>query len=429
MKIPGVGLSWLKRLKIESLTDLYLCYVAFVLPWQGHKIVRKGITFFHVSNSLLVCGILIALLVRGPRPKWYLAIPMYVYLVGSVLGMFASEAYTMNLYTLSQDLYLYVWFVILCVFLDSNRRVELLVVAWVLASVLVLSTEGFLAEGGGTARVEFSFRNPNRAAAYLTLSFFLLLHPVIPWLVKGVLCALIAVGVAGTGSAAGSLGLYLGAFTFLWCLVYARVPRTARPLLFLGVAILGLTVLAINPTKSSSLPSLLGGVATSAAPRIERSADTREQIWSKGMETFREHPLGIGPASFHKMIDSGVSDDGAIELHSDPVAAIVERGIVGFIGYLMLIAWMAREIFSMLHRSKERREVLWAAALAGASVSYLFYSITHEALHHETFWLMLALIISQVRILGNKERPVDAPAVLYPRRAFGGAMSRTGYST
>ena len=123
MKSIAFGLGWLKRLKIESLTDLYLCYVAFVLPWQGHKIVRKGITVFHVSNSLLVCGIIIALLARGPRPRWYLAIPMYVYLVGSVMGMFASEAYTMNLYTLSPDIYLYVWFVILCVFLNSNLRV------------------------------------------------------------------------------------------------------------------------------------------------------------------------------------------------------------------------------------------------------------------------------------------------------------------
>ena len=345
------------------------------------------------------------------------------------MGMFASEAYTMNLYTLSQDIYLYVWFVILCVFLNSNRRVELLVVAWALAAVLVLSTEGFLTEGGGTARVEFSFRNPNRAAAYLTLTFFMLLHPVVPLLVKGVLCALLAVGVSGTGSAAGSIGLYLGAFTFLWSLLYGYSTRGVRPLLFLGVAVLGLAVLAINPMGSEGLRSLLGDVAPTAAPRIERSADTREQIWSKGMETFREHPMGIGPASFHKQIDSGVSDDGAIELHSDFVAALVERGILGFIGYLMLIAWMAREVFTMLHRSTERREIVWGSALAGASVSYLFYSITHEALHHETFWLMLALIISQVRILGNKQSLVEAPLVIGRRRSFGGALSRARLST
>jgi len=423
------GWSWLKRLKIESLTDLYLCYVAFVLPWQGHKIVRKGITAFHVSNSIFVCVIIIALMARGPRPRWYLALPMYVYLVGSVLGMFASQVYTMNLYTLSQDLYLYVWFIILCAFLNSERRVELLVVAWALAAVLVLSTEGFLAAGGGTSRIEFSFRNPNRAAAYLTLTFFLLLHPVIPLVVKGVLCALVAVGVGATGSAAGSIGLYLGAFTFLWSLLYARSIRGARPLLFFGVAALALLVLVFNPMQHESLPSLLGDVAPTAAPRIERSADTREQIWSKGMESFREHPLGIGPASFHKQIDSGVSDDGAIELHSDFVAALVERGIVGLIGFIMLIAWMAREIFRMLNRSKQWRDVIWAAALAGASVSYLFYSITHEALHHETFWLMLALIISQVRILGAKERSVDEAPQLNSRPAFAGASSRTRYLT
>jgi O-antigen ligase len=308
----------------------------------------------------------------------------------------------MNIYTLTQDAYLYIWFVLLCMLLDSEERVERLVVAWALVLILVLSTEGFLASVQGTQRGEFSFRNPNRASAYLTLSFFLLLHPIVPLPIKAILGVLVYAGVRATGSAAGSIGLTLAVFVFGWSLFYMRSAKVMRPLLLLGVVALGLAVLVINPTKNRDLASVLGSVAPTAADRIERSSETREEIWAKGMESFREHPLGIGPASFHKQIDSGISDDGLIELHSDPVATLVERGLVGFVGYIMLIVLVALEVFKMMHRSSEWKEVIWAAALAGACTVYFFYSITHEALHHETFWLMVALIFSQVRILEGK---------------------------
>jgi hypothetical protein len=395
-----------ERLKIRSATDLYLIFVAVVLPWQNQQVWRKGVTVFHVLNGILVCAMLVAFMVRGPRPRWFLIVPMYVYWFGSFLGMFNSEAYMMNIYTLTQDAYLYVWFVFLCVFLDSEERVERLVVAWVLVLILVLSTEGFLANIQGTQRGEFSFRNPNRASAYLTLTFFLLLHPVVPLPLKAILGLLVFSGVRATGSAAGSIGLTLAMCVFGWSILYMRSARMARPLLLLGIVAMALFVVVMNPTKSSDLPTVLGSLAPTAAGRIERSSETREEIWAKGMESFREHPLGIGPASFHKQVDTGISADGRIELHSDPVATVVERGVVGFMGYILLIVFVGRELFRMMHRSSEWREVIWGAALAGACSVYFFYSITHEALHHETFWLMIALIFSQVRIL-EKKRSLD----------------------
>ena len=400
LRIPRM---W-QPLRISSLTEFYLVFVAVGIPWQSHQILRKGVTAFHVVNAILVCGILVSLLINGPKPKWHLAIPMYVYMLGSVLGMFNSEVYSINIYTLSQDIYLYVWFIVLCVFLNAEHRVELLIVAWALTLILVLGTDGFLPSGHGSQRGEYSFRNPNRAAAYLSFTLFLLLHPVIPLPFKAIACVLVFIGVRATGSAAGSIGVVLAAASFGWSVLYMRSRRSARPLLILGVVSLGLLIVVINPLQNNSLPTLLGSVAPSAAPRIERSADSREEIWTKGMESFEKHPFGIGPASFHKQIDSGVSDDGSIELHSDPVASLVERGVVGFLGYILLILATIREVFRMMHRSEEWRDIVWAAALTGACTVYFFYSITHEALHHETFWLMIALVFSQVRILDEKRK-------------------------
>ena len=395
-------MGWLRRLRIRSAADVYLIFVAAALPWQNHQVMRKGITLFHVINAILLCVILVSLMSRGPKPRWYLVIPVYVYWVGSILGMFSSEVYSINIYTLAQDIYLYVWFVTMCVLLRSDERVDILAIAWALTLVFVLGTEGFIAQGGAIDRGEFSFRNPNRAAAYLTLTFFILLRPAIPLLFKVVLGGLVAIAVGATASAAGTIGLGMGVLVFFYSIVYAKGPRAMRPLLVLGVCGVGLLVAVLNPLANKDLPSALGELAPTAAPRIERSAGTREEIWVKGLESFRKHPLGIGPASFHRQIDSGISDDGSIELHSDFVASLVERGIVGLLGHILLLIWVAREVFRGLTRSYRFRDVIWASALAGATTTYFFYSITHEALHHETFWLLLALIFSHVQIMESR---------------------------
>ena len=123
------------------------------------------------------------------------------------------------------------------------------------------------------------------------------------------------------------------------------------------------------------------------------------------MDSFKEHPMGIGPASFAGQVDTGLGEDGMIELHSDFVATLVERGVIGFAGYMLILLWIAREVFRLLNLasiSTANRDRLWAAALAGAVASYLFYSITHEAMHHDSFWLLLALVFSQVRNLEAK---------------------------
>jgi O-antigen ligase len=128
-------------------------------------------------------------------------------------------------------------------------------------------------------------------------------------------------------------------------------------------------------------------------------------IWGKGLASFKEHPMGIGPASFAGQVDTGLGEDGMIELHSDFVSTLVERGVIGFLGYILIILWIAREVFRMLNlasMSPARRDGVWAAGLAGAVAAYFFYSITHEAMHHDSFWLLLALVFSQVRIMRSK---------------------------
>ena len=401
-----------------------------MIPWQSHQIVRKAVTAFHVINVVIVLVVLVSFLLKRERPRWPFLIPMYVYFVGSVLGMFASEAFAENLYTLAQDIYLYVWFALLCVLLDRKERIALLALTWALMLLVVVSSEGVVPGVTGSNRLEFTFRNPNRAAAYLTFSFFILYHPAIPWLLKLPLAFVTFTAVSTTGSSAGYIGLGMGIAASVGVFLYMSTPRHFRPLYPLGLIALALLAASSTWWVGKDMVSIVEEFTPSGADeRVERSATTRQEIWSVGLETFKEHPLGIGPASFHKQIESGFGSKGTIELHSDFVAALVERGIVGFIGFLLLILWVVVAIIRLLNVTAEhgdRGDKVWSAGISGACAAYYFYSITHEALHHETFWLMLALLVSQLAIMIRQSRERLWMADEEPLEAFEGEAVLAG---
>lgn len=132
---------------------------------------------------------------------------------------------------------------------------------------------------------------------------------------------------------------------------------------------------------------------------MEEGTSDRTEIWMTGLKTFREHPLGIGPASFRWQIEIESRGGEQKGMHSDFVAALVERGILGLLGFLLLLGAVAGTIMKALRlsaREEDRAPGVWAAALAGAFAAYISYGVTHEMLHHETFWLLLALVVGHV---------------------------------
>jgi O-antigen ligase len=391
----------IRRLRITSFVDFYLLFMAFMIPWQTYTFVRRAITAFHVIN---VFFLIVFLLKYFKKLHWFYALPAILYLFGSFLGMFNSEFLSLNIYTIGLDIYLYVWFAVMCVLLNSSRRVECLMVAWAITLILVLGTEG-LGLIGGEKRLEFSFRNPNRAASYFGLSLFFLLHPVIPWIFKSLIGAALLMAISSTGSVAGLLMIPIGVVVFAWAWSYVRAGRALRPLQHLAWGIIVVFCIYANfywiETGTDSTGSIVSTLSPRGGPRMEEGTSDRMEIWSTGIETFREHPFGIGPASFQWQVGVGVDED-TKGMHSDFVASLVERGIVGFLGFMLLLGAVARTVMKMLRlsaRDGDRARGFWAACLAGALAAYVSYGTTHEMLHHETFWLLLALIVSYVGVL------------------------------
>src|SRR5688572_13326723 len=150
---------------------LYCVATAVAIPWQRVNWIQKGVTPFHLLNAALVLLALLPFL-RQKQVKFHFLAPLFIYQLGTVLGMFNSRFFGYNAYTIAQDLYLYIWFILLCVIFRSERNVKFLAVAWVFVSTLVIfwTAESFIFSSGDHSRLEFSFRNPDRKSTRLNSS-------------------------------------------------------------------------------------------------------------------------------------------------------------------------------------------------------------------------------------------------------------------
>ncbi|HEY3248789.1 MAG TPA: O-antigen ligase family protein [bacterium] len=415
-------MTLLRRLRVAQSKHLYFLLIAFLLPIYFIPTFRKGLSWFHVVNVVILAGYLFAFVRQGRVLRFYFLLPMLIYLMGSLLGMFASQAIGINLYTLGQDLYLYLWFVALCVIIESQDDIDYLATAWMFGCVMVLAIGVLRPSGLGIVREEFTFRNPNRAAAYFITTLGMLCAPALSgrrWFRFG-LTVLILWAVWTTGSLASFISIAVGALMGLSAMLYLRrggfwVVRQG------GIMLLAAALVYTSVAFSDVQALLVRGVPQSFG-RAPRSLATRQQIWQEGLETFRKHPLGIGPASFLQTVNIGLGStrgSGALELHSDYIAALVERGVIGLAGFLFFQLLIVREVLRLIRLALQagRRDLhLWAAGLAGVVAAYFTYSITHEALHHDTLWLLLAVIMAQSQILAVQVRAQISARAAAPSR-------------
>ena len=83
------------------------------------------------------------------------------------------------------------------------------------------------------------------------------------------------------------------------------------------------------------------------------------------------------------------------EAHDDYLATLVERGVLGFVGLLLLIGTIiirASNIDPRQMSAEFRRVVPSTAPLIGALVAMAVSAFTHEVLHYRHFWTLLGIL-------------------------------------
>jgi hypothetical protein len=195
-------------------------------------------------------------------------------------------------------------------------------------------------------------------------------------------CLLLSAAATGSMGALLALALGCGVALVLMAFVYrqwnALVGGAFGTALLLGVcAVAVLAAAHFDPALSARIDALF-------FERAERSAESRLALWESGLDLVAAGtPLfGIGPEQYHAL-------EGR-ELHNDLIAFAVERGLLGVLALLVLMAAAARRSLAVA-RAGLARSKRWTLVFPAAVAAICAEAMTHEVFHMRQVWMLLAL--------------------------------------
>jgi O-antigen ligase len=372
---------------------------------------------------------LLALAQRGRRLQVPAPGAIALILAGSVVALALSSQPGIGLLTLLVDAYLLLLFIMITNHLSGargERLLRLILIVWTVAALawaavllagyldlLPKGVEQLLQIRADPQRAAGASRNnPNLAGSYMVTSFFVLLAS--PWPRTRPLRLLAAGWLLWALFVTGSLGALLGfvAGSVAWALgIYLRGGRTVREVQGLaGVAlVLGALGLA-GLVMAAGVPRLgmadvntvseqaKGGVLDDSVGRAGKTFTGRLALWSEAViRTGPRAIVGVGPgeAKSELQISNGSlnPETGTLtthSMHSDFLGFLIERGILGEAGLLLLYAALLRRVWRVLVVGRHRR--IGVAALGVAVVANGAHSFFHETFHFRHTIVLFGLL-------------------------------------
>jgi len=256
-------------------------------------------------------------------------------------------------------------------------------------------------------RAQFTLGDPNVSGNYFLIALFVL--RAMQWPAarrkRWPMCLLLLVGVVFSGSNGAIIGLAVG--TVLAMLMRIRRERGYVPV----VALVSITCLVallaapyVNPTTlrekaADSVPVLRDGIG-----RSNQSSSERQKLWSESTRLWMTGNLaGIGPAE----TESTLLQQNAPyvkEAHNDYFAALVERGLLGAVGLLLLIATIALRVgrpAALGLRPEFAKVAPRPELLVSAAVTMALAALFYETLHFRHLWALLG-VVAAIDIWGRR---------------------------
>lgn len=185
----------------------------------------------------------------------------------------------------------------------------------------------FLGKFNYQGRLQGIFDSPNYLAMYLAPIFIILIANIcsrkVLYLVS---CLLFLATLFFTKSFGALLGILVaGGF---WLVVYLYSQNKRRILLGVIFVVFAL-IMVFGLLKIKSIEGL-------------RSFDARFVIWGQAISVFVQHPLtGIGPGTFEDYFPP-YPKWGVPQPHNIFLAFLIQTGLIGFIGFVLILAWFFR---------------------------------------------------------------------------------------
>ena len=286
--------------------------------------------------------------------------------------------------------------------------------AWSWFAYLIGFTPSAGSSGKDGVRASYTFGDPNLAGNYLVMSLFVMAacqRPRTPW-VRHAGYLVVLTAVLFTGSNGAMLTLLIGSVA-CWVLSRARLGAAKGVSALVVSALIAITFAVwvipnvsldgVRQATAGSIPLLRDSVGRSGSSTAERSS-----IVSEGFALFLDgDATGYGPAR----TKATLQDDQAPyvkEAHNDYLATLLERGVIGSVGLVLLIVAIALRCWPWPDRRRCRRSspssvprpwllVAIAPVMATAAAFY-------EVLHFRHLWTWLGIVAALVLALQDARR-------------------------
>jgi O-antigen ligase len=329
-------------------------------------------------------------------------------IAAGVTGLFEGAIRAATL-IIGRELLLFAWCAAITTLARDRSALTAIVRTWVLSATawamvvpvafLTGQTAILGAKSGDGQRAALTFGNPNLAASYFALSLFLVIatrRPVRSGL-RTVSLVVLFLALLLTGSNAGILGVVVGATFLAGRLLWERRGGAAA------------TVAMLVPTLALALWASLGGpqalqqqahrsastLVRDSIGRSQQGANERNVLLDEETALLRTGPvLGRGPGSTKASL--AAQGFGYVkEAHNDYLATLIERGLLGGIGLLLLIGGVVLRSGPLQLRRLDPRYasvIPVPAALLAALVVVAVIAFSHEVLHFRHVWALFGIV-------------------------------------
>ena len=346
------------------------------------------------------------------------ALPIGVMVVAGMVAALIGPAPLTGTLAIIQDIMLLAWAAAIVNVARDGDSLKTLLRVWSWSAIFWAGAYAMVGIRAGNApdRLGFTFANPNMAANYFLISLFVMAAAGIP---RGRLSryggyGVVLLAIVVSGSLAGIVGLGVALIVSCFLAVANRsgfVPAIA----FACIALLFAGILLTLPGRDQ----LVERASVSPSPllrnsigRLQLSEVNRSSLYSEEIQLFEQGGvLGLGPNTTD--LELAANQASYVKTsHNDYLAVVVERGVAGAIGLLLLVGaiWIRTRTSARRDLSQGFRRVLpLPEALAGAVAAVAVSALFHEVLHFRQVWALLA-VIAAIDLWGRAARPAPESA-------------------
>ena len=353
----------------------------------------------------------------GHKWRFPYGIALVLFLAGGAVGALVGPVPGVGAIALVQDVWLLAWCWAVVNIAKSPSNLKTLLTTWAYSSIgwaivpfvglaiVSAALTGRTANQGG--RIQITLADPSYAANYLFISIMIMSAIGRPRhrLFRYGAYALLLTVIAMTGSNSGVVAVIVGTVVAATLGIYRRsgIMPAVTALAFIVLAgYFATSQISLTTIQTKAHDSRYAFVRNGIGRGT--SFEQRGQLLQESISLYRTgNPLGEGPVSTKPRLHKEMAPFEK-EAHDDYVAALIERGVLGFLGIILLVVILGRRtLFSATGNLTEgfAKVVIRPNALAGAVAGTLVAGTVYELLHVRHVWTLFGLVTA-LAIWGTK---------------------------